>query len=235
MKNDYAPLPDPIPQALMDRVAKLGSAMLCDGMNGLGLHRDGCLDSDLMPVDPESVMIGTACTVETELGDNFPIHVAIYQGKPGYVLMVAGGGCTDRAYLGDLLGGAARATGLNGIVVDGCVRDRLGLKELGLPVFAKGYCQRSPLKQNPGRINAVVMCGGVRVKPGDLVYGDCDGVTVVPREHLEEVIAKAEKKGLYEAKRRVIIEEYRTCREQGKPLPELAPDWVLEMMAAKPD
>lgn len=228
--DTYLPLPEPIPAELLERASKLSTAQLCDGMSGLGLLGDGCLDSRILPVHDSMKMVGTACTVETEDGDNFPIHVAIYQGKPGYVLMVAGGGYEKRAYMGDLMAGAAHAVGFTGIVVDGCVRDKVGLAELGLPIFARGFMQRSPVKQNPGRINGVVNCGGVQVSPGDLVFGDYDGVTVVPRDRLVEVLERAEKKSAYEIKRRLVIDEYRKNREKGLPLPVLAPDWVLEMM-----
>ena len=231
--DNYLPFPEQIPSELLERAAKLSSAQLCDGMSGLGLLGDGCLDSRILPVHDSMKMVGTACTVETEEGDNFPIHAAIYQGKPGYVLMVAGGGYDKRAYIGDLMAGAAHAVGFNGVVVDGYVRDKTGLAELGLPIFARGFMQRSPVKQNPGWINGPVDCGGVRVKPGDLVFGDHDGVTVVPRERLEEVLERAEKKSAYETKRRTVIEEYRSKREKGLPLPVLAPDWVLEMLKKK--
>ena len=117
-------------------------------------------------------MVGTACTVDTEDGDNFPVHVAIYQGKPGYVLVVAGKGYTERAYMGDLMGSAADAIGLAGIVVDGYVRDKTGLAALDIPIYAKGFMQRSPLKKGPGEINTIVTCAGVKVAPGDRVVGD---------------------------------------------------------------
>lgn len=85
------------------------------------------MDAGLLPLDGKKFMIGTAYTVDTQDGDNFPIHAAIYQGKPGYVLVVAGKGYTERAYMGDLMGGAAEAIGLSGIVIDGYVRDKEGL------------------------------------------------------------------------------------------------------------
>lgn len=118
-------------------------------MQKLGIARNGSMDASLMPIDEQKIMVGTTCTVDTE--DSVPIHVAIYQGKPDYVLIVAGKRCTERAYLGDLLAGAADAVGLSGIVVDGCVRDKLGLKELAIPVYSKGIMQRSPAKINEER------------------------------------------------------------------------------------
>ncbi len=228
-KIKYNKLPELIPQEIIERVSKLSPAQLCDGMKGLGIIRDGCMDASLMPIDKSKIMIGTACTVDTEDGDNFPIHVAIYQGKPGYVLVVAGKGYTERAYIGDLMGAAADAIGLNGIVIDGYVRDKTGLKELNIPIYAKGFMQRGPEKVGPGEINTVVTCAGVKVEPGDLIFGDYDGVTVIPRDRIEEVLEKAEKKSSYEEERRKTIAEYVSCRNEGKELPDIAPGWVNEM------
>lgn len=229
--QDYNELPELLDEALLERVRKFGTATLADGMIGLGIPRDGCMDASMMPVDETSYMIGTACTVETQDGDNFPIHVAIYMSKPGYVLVVDGKGYQDRAYLGDLMGGAAKAIGLAGLVVDGCVRDKVGLRELGIPVFSKGYMQRGPAKKDKGRINNPVTCAGARVNPGDLVVGDYDGVVVIPRDRIEEVLAAAEKKSAYEDKRREAIAEYARLRETGGELPNLAPQWVTDMLA----
>jgi 4-hydroxy-4-methyl-2-oxoglutarate aldolase len=228
--ENYFQLPEPIPQEILDRFRKLSPAQLCDGMQSLGIARSGCMDDDLMPLDAHKVMLGTAYTVDTEDGDNFPIHVAIYQGRPGYVLVVAGKGYRERAYIGDLMAGAAQAVGLNGLVIDGCVRDKLPLAELDIPVYAKGFMPRSPAKQGPGKINAPVHCAGVDVAPGDLVFGDYDGVSVVPRERLLDVLEAAEKKEAYEAKRREVLAEYSRCRSSGEPLPELAPTWVTDLL-----
>jgi 4-hydroxy-4-methyl-2-oxoglutarate aldolase len=227
---NYYELPALIPQEIIERVRKLSPALLCDGMEKLGIARNGCMDASLMSLDSAKVLIGTACTVNTQDGDNFPVHVAIYQGKPGYVLVVAGQGYTERTYLGDLMGSSAEAVGLEGIIIDGYVRDKLGLSQLAIPVYAKGIMQRSPDKKGPGEINTVVTCAGVKVTPGDLVFGDADGVTVVPREHIEKVLELAETKNSYEEKRRATIAEYSRCRKNNQPLPPLAPAWVTEMI-----
>lgn len=226
----YNKMPDLIPDELIKRASKLSPALLCDGMKDLGILRDGCMDASLLPIDDSKVMIGTAYTVNSEEGDNFPIHVAIYQGKTGYVLVVAGKNYPEKAYIGDLMGAAADAIGLKGIVVDGFVRDKSGLKQLDIPVYAKGFMQRGPGKKGPGEINTTLMCAGVQVNPGDLIFGDCDGVTVVPRDRIEEVLERAEKKNTYEENRRRIIKEYKRCLEEGEDLPDLAPSWVSEML-----
>ena len=231
MENaQYNVLPEPIPAATLERAKKLSPAQLCDGMKGLGIERDGCMDADLMPVDGTKTMIGTACTVDTANGDNLPIHVALYQAKPGYVMVIAGKNHREKAYFGDLIGSTADALGLSGMVVDGPLRDRMGLAALNTPFYGRGYIQRGPDKKNPGGINVPVVCAGVRVNPGDLVVGDCDGVTVIPRDRISDVLEGAEKKADYEEKRRVVIAQYARCRLENKPLPNLAPDWVKEAL-----
>lgn len=230
MNNTYFPLPPLIGEEVIQRAKQFSSAELCDGMKDLNISRDGAMDASLMPIDPSLHMVGTASTVETSDGDNFPIHVALYQSKPGYVLIIDGKNYTERPYMGDLMGATAKAVGLSGVVVDGCVRDRVGLKEIELPIYAKGFIQRGPSKQGPGKINVPIMCAGVLVYPGDLVVGDYDGVTVVPQEHIEAVLLAAEKKKAYEKNRRAVIAEYAKSRALGKELPQLAPDWVLEML-----
>lgn len=233
--KNYHPLPEPVAPELLERVRRLSPALLSDGMQNSGIARNGCMDADIVPVDESKVLLGTACTVETSGGDNFPVHVAIYQGCPGYVLVVAGRNDTERAYLGDLLAGAAQATGLDGIVVDGCVRDKQALAELDIPVYARGFMPRGPVKEKHGEINTPVQCAGVVVTPGDLVFGDADGVVVVPRSRLEEVLDNAEKKLAYEIQRREVIETYQQGRECGGPLPALAPEWVTDILFGKPD
>lgn len=231
MENtQYRALPDLIPDDVLEQVKGLSPAQLCDGMKSLGIEREGCMDAELMPVDGTKTMIGTACTVDTANGDNFPIHVALYQAQPGYVMIIAGKNYREKAYLGDLIGSTADAIGLNGMVVDGLVRDRDGLAALGMPLFTKGYMQRGPGKKEPGGINIPVFCAGVQVNPGDLIVGDCDGVTVVPRDRILEVVAEARKKADYEEKRRQVIGEYARCRKENQPLPALAPAWVTEML-----
>jgi regulator of RNase E activity RraA len=233
MYENYKELPPLIDEALIERARKFGSAELCDGMKGMGVERDGCMDADIMPVNENLKMVGTASTVDTTDGDNFPIHVAIYQSKPGYVLCIDGKAYKERTYLGDLMGGAAKAIGILGLVVDGYVRDKIGLREMELPVYTRGFMQRTPSKKGPGKINGTIRCGGVIINPGDLVVGDYDGVTVVPRGKIEAVLDAAEAKTAYEEKRREEIAEYANCRKEGKPLPNLAPKWVLDMLDKK--
>ena len=102
---------------------------------------------------------------------------------------------------------------------------------MNFPVYSKGQMQAGPIKKDAGNINGPILCGGVQVNPGDLVVGGADGVTVVPRDRIEEVLEKAEEKARYEDKRDAAIAAYNQAKAEGKPLPNLAPQWVLDLLA----
>lgn len=213
----------------IEQARNLGCANICDGMKSLKMEFNGCMTYRMQPNDDSLVMAGTAITVDTCDGDNFPIHVAIYGAKPGYVLVIDGKGYDGCAYLGDLMGDASKAIGLEGIVIDGLVRDKQGLKNLRLPVYSKGYSPKSPNKKGPGAINVPIVCDGVSVNPGDLVVGDCDGVVVVPHENVKEVLEAAQVKYDYEIQRRERIAEYSRRKKESLELFDLAPGWVRKM------
>ena len=225
--------PELIPEDIIERVKKLNPALLCDGMKGMGVPMDGCMEAAIMPVnpDPDIMMVGTAVTIETDGGDNFPIHVATYSApSEGYVMVIDGKNFKERPYFGDLIMGAAKAVGYHGMVIDGYCRDKQGCIELNFPVYSKGQLQRGVLKKDLGEINAPIWCGGVPVKPGDLVVGGADGVTVVPREIIEDVLVKAEEKAAYEENREASIAAYNKAKAEESELPQLAPKWVLDLL-----
>ena len=218
---------------VIKRAEKLGVALLLDGVKKakIDIPNGGCMDADVMPVDRGMCVVGTALTVETSDGDNFPIHVASYSfDADGYVMVIDGKGFDKRAYFGDLIMGACQAVGFKGMVIDGYTRDRDGNIELEFPVYSKGFMPAGPIKKNEGNINTEIMCAGVRVAPGDLVVGDSDGVCVIPKEYSEAVLTEAETKLEYETNRRKTIAAYREARKNGTELPQLAPQWVIDMM-----
>lgn len=231
MSYDYRPLPERIPEDLIARAEKLSTPNICDGLEKLKLNpAHYTMDTAIKPVSDDMKIVATAVTVDTKDGDNLPIHVAIYSCKPGYCIVVAGKAAEERAYMGDLMASAAKVIGVKGIIVDGYVRDKLGLAENGMPVFSRGYKPSSPSKIGPGAINTEVVCGKVPVKPGDLIVADCDGVVCVPREIIADVLTKAEEKIAYEEKRVEAIANYARCKENGEELPDLTPKWVKEML-----
>lgn len=233
MINTCAPL---LPDEVIRRAEKLNVPLILDGVKAakIDIPNGGCMDMEIMPVERGMTVVGTAMTVETANGDNFPIHVASYSvQEDGYVMVIDGKGYTGRAYFGDLIMGACQAAGFKGMVIDGCTRDRDGNIELGFPVYSRGFMPRGPIKKDEGNINTPIMCGGVRVEPGDLVVGDSDGVCVIPKAHIDVVLAEAEKKLAYEEKRTATIAAYRKAKAEGTELPQLAPQWVLDMLSAQ--
>ncbi len=230
MINPCAPL---LSKEIIDRAKKLNVPLILDGVKAakIDIPGGGCMDMQINPVDRGMTVVGTALTVESSDGDNFPIHVASYIfDAEGYVMVIDGKGYEGRAYLGDLIMGACQAVGYEGIVIDGCTRDRDGNIELDFPVYSRGFMPRGPIKKNEGNINTPIMCGGVKVDPGDLVVGDSDGVCVIPVEYIDVVLTEAEKKLAYEDDRNAAIAAYRKAKAEGAELPQLAPQWVLDMM-----
>jgi regulator of RNase E activity RraA len=223
--------PKLIDEKFLERARKLSVAQLCDGMKELGIPQSGCMCAEINAVDPAMKVVGTAATVETSNGDNFPVHLATYAiGQEGYVMVIDGRAYMEKAYLGDLIMAAAKAAGYIGIVIDGCTRDRSGNINLGFPVFCRGFMPAGPIKKDPGNVNIEITCGGLKVRPGDLVAGDYDGVCVVPRVKIEEVLEKAETKLDYEGKRVETIRNYVLAKKRGEALPQLAPQWVVDML-----
>jgi 4-hydroxy-4-methyl-2-oxoglutarate aldolase len=127
-------------------------------------------------------------TVWTKPGDILYVLKATDLIAAGDVLVVDGGSRPDAAVIGDIAGQALADLGCDGLVVDGAVRDLDGLHAAGLPTFAAGAHPATGSNQGPGAINVVVQCGGVTIRPGDVVRGDASGLVVVPKEHLAPVL-----------------------------------------------
>lgn len=136
---------------------------------------------------------GPACTVKVFPGDNLMVHKALDVLEPGDVVVIDAGGSSQNAVLGDLISTKAKHRGAAGFVVDGYVRDLPNIKDIDLPVFARGTTPIGPLHRGPGEINCPVCCGGVVVNAGDLVVGDAMGVVIVPREIATELLERLRK------------------------------------------
>jgi regulator of RNase E activity RraA len=175
---------------------ELFSAILSDSLDTVGVTNQA-MRAAIRPLDETLKMCGRARTgiyMETasvEPGVNpYELEIAIVDDlKPGDVAVFACGGSSRIAPWGGLLSTATKARGAAGCVTDGLVRDILEIRRLRLPVFHGGI---GPLdSKGRGQIQAVdvpVVCGGVRVEPGDLVFGDADGVVVVPQAVEAEVL-----------------------------------------------
>jgi 4-hydroxy-4-methyl-2-oxoglutarate aldolase len=206
--------PPLIPEDLVIRARKLSSSLISDAMESFG-----AMDCHIKPVAPTMKVAGTAMTVMIRPGDNLLLHKATYLSRKGYVLVADQQGYASGAAWGEMMTRAAMAVGVEGVVLDGVVRDLKELKELGFPVFAKGAIPNGLNRFGPGEINGIISCGGISVHPGDLIFGDEDGVVVVPRAEIEAVLVDAEAKAVQEKKR---IQEI----AQGK----LEPAWIDERL-----
>src|SRR5690625_3739590 len=106
-------IPDLIPNEIIQRAEKLNSTLLADAMDGTG-----SMNINIKPVKKEMKTIGTATTVYMKPADNRSLHEAIYLGKQGYVIVADGKSQTTHAYLGGLMARAAKAIGIEGIIID---------------------------------------------------------------------------------------------------------------------
>ena len=135
-------------------------------------------------------MAGPAFTVVAE-DDHLPVMSALAEAAPGDVLVIAANG-GSRAVFGELFATEACRRRLAGIVADGFCRDLRGLRRIGLPVFARGTTPRSGTTVSRAALGATIICGGVEVSPGDIVFGDDDGVLIAAADRIAAALPSAE-------------------------------------------
>lgn len=176
---------------LVDQARALSSATIHEAGGKIGV-----MPSPIKPVHPHFRLCGPALTVHSPPGDNLWLHYAIYAAQPGDILVVHCNQAYDHGYWGEVMSTAAKVRGLGGLVIDGCVRDYTLLDEVGFPVFARGQCIRGTGKDKHaiGWIGAPILFGNLVVNPGDLVFGDNDGVVVVPQDKAEDVILSSKQR-----------------------------------------
>ncbi len=155
------------------------------------LGRAQVMDIGIRPLWPRMPRIaGSAYTVRCAAGDNLMLHAAIHRAEPGSVVVVEAGD-SDFAMAGGNVCAVAQRNGIAAFVIDGVIRDRQQVREMGFPVFARGVIPIPGTKAHVLPMNEPVDCGGVRVNPGDVVVGDEEGVVVVPVDGAARVFAAA--------------------------------------------
>jgi len=150
-----------------------------------------------------------AFPVTCAAGDNLAIHVAVAEAPKGHVLVASVGAEPERGYWGEVLTTGSEARGIAGLVIDGGIRDVSALEAHGFPAFSSMIALRGATKQHPGRIGGQSVVGDVLVHEGDWIVADADGVTVVSRAQIADVLAAGQER---EAKERWFFEELRAGR-----------------------
>lgn len=197
----------------------LGSSVLADALDALG-HRQAALPSKLRPLRPEWKLFGPAATLCAAAATAIPeqpytVELACIDAlRPGEVLVATTQGDLDSSLWGELLSTAARARGAVGAVMDGMTRDAARILAMDFPVFAAGL---NPL-DSKGRLECLhfgqpIQVGRCLVRPGDWVFGDLDGIVVVPVELAEEAFSRALEKVTGENRVRAELARGRSVRE----------------------
>lgn len=133
-------------------------------------------------------LVGRALTVRVRPGDNLYIYLALTKAQPGDVLLIDGSGEVANALIGELIMLYGIQRGVAGYVIDGAVRDVEAFYDHDVPCYAKQANHRGPFKLGPGEVGGdVCICGQV-VKNGDYIVGDEDGVVVLPRNDVNELV-----------------------------------------------
>jgi len=175
---------------------KLFASVLSDCLDQAGLM-DQALPSRIRPLDDASVMVGRARTAAfmevyhvPEGVNPYELEIALIDSlKKDEIPVFACSNPVRVAPWGELLSTASKYRGAAGALMDGCVRDIKPIRKMGFPVFHGGI---APLdSKGRGKIMAIdvpIECGGVKIESGDLIFGDADGVVVIPKAHEKRVL-----------------------------------------------
>ena len=197
----------------------LTSAILADVLDALG-HRTSALPPSLRPLRAEWKLFGRARTLQAITQTTEPLHPYAVEMecvdalRPGDVLVAATNGDRASALWGELLSTAARAHGAVGAVIEGLTRDAAKIIAMDFPVFAAGF---SPL-DSKGRLECThysepIRIGDCLIRPGDWVFGDIDGIVVVPDALAAQALPRALEKATGENRVRTELAQGRSLRE----------------------
>jgi regulator of RNase E activity RraA len=169
----------------MESVCQVSDAMDKLGINGTA--------KGIFPLVEGVKIVGPAITARrlpkgfTKPRAHPTAHIDI--AKSGDVIVIDCGARIECSAWGELFSGAAKKKGIEGVVIDGAARDIPYIRKLKFPLFARTRTPTSgKMREMTYEVNTVIQCGGVQVRPGDLVAGDDTGVVIVPKEKISEVL-----------------------------------------------
>lgn len=151
------------------------------------------MHSEIKPVYPIKRIAGSAITARSIVADYLTPVAAIDYALPGDVIVVDVKGYKDAAIWGDLAANSCKLRGITAVIIDGAVRDSEGIKKTQVPHFSRSITPNAGDCSVLGDINISIQCGGVVVNPGDVIVADNDGVVVVPKAKVPQVLEKAKK------------------------------------------
>jgi 4-hydroxy-4-methyl-2-oxoglutarate aldolase len=176
---------------------KLYAAVIADILDEMG-YREQVMDTNIRPLQPESLVVGRARTVLAVPAFSQPANPfekqieATDALEPGDIMVAHMSQITACAFWGELFSTGARMRGAVGAVMDGYVRDVRRVNEMNFPVFAAGVrATNSKGRATVAGYDVPIRCGGVLVNAGDVLFAEVDGVVVIPEKIAPEVLERA--------------------------------------------
>ena len=187
MPVTIGPTPSALPQELLEKLARVSFPTLGHYLE------EGFADPGIVRLAGTTRVIGRAVTVRTTATDSTMLHHAAGVVETGDVIVVDTGGDVRHAPLGEVVASALTFRGAAGAIVDGAATDIDEIAGLGLPVYGRGLSMLTTKLHDidAGGLNIPVVCGGVVVRPGDVVLADANGVLFAPAAVLEQLIDTA--------------------------------------------
>jgi 4-hydroxy-4-methyl-2-oxoglutarate aldolase len=181
-----------VPHPDEDAVAALQGYGVATVHEAMG--RIGSLGPTLRPIQQGVAIAGRAVTALCWPGDNLMVHAAVEQCAAGDVLVVATASPATHGMFGDLFATALRQRGVRGLVIDAGIRDTAALRDMGFPAWSRHVSAEGTVKATAGSVNMPVVVAGQRIKAGDVIVADDDGVVVVPRQRVDEAVTASQQR-----------------------------------------